>query len=42
MRVVFLAEALDQGINIKGDTVTPSRTKGDDRASKNDDDWYLV
>jgi len=42
MRAVFLAEAFDQGINIRGDTVVPMRTKGDDRASKNDDNWYLV
>jgi hypothetical protein len=38
MRVVFLAEAFDQGINVRGYAVAPMRTEGDDRASKNDSD----
>jgi hypothetical protein len=42
MRVAFLAEAFEQRIEVKGDTVTPRRTKGDDRANKNDDDWCLA
>jgi hypothetical protein len=42
MRVAFLAEAFDQWIDVKGDTVTPTMTKGDDRAGKNDDDWCLA
>ena len=40
--MAFLAEAFDQRIDIRGDRVTPRRTKGDDRASKDDDDWCLV
>ena len=39
MRISFLAEAFDEGINIRGDAVAPMGTKGDDRASKNDGDW---
>ena len=42
MQVVFLAEAFDQGTNVRGDIIAPMRTEGDDRASKDDGDWYLV
>jgi hypothetical protein len=42
MRVVFFAEAFDEGINVRGDTVAPMRTKGDDRAGKNDGDSGLA
>jgi hypothetical protein len=38
MRVVFLAEAFEEGINVSGDAVAPMGTKGDDRASKDDGD----
>lgn len=40
--MAFLAEAFDQRIDVKGDTVTPRRSEGDDGASKNDDDWCLA
>jgi hypothetical protein len=42
MRVVFFAEAFNQGTSAIGDIVAPIRTKGDGRANKNDGDWCPV